>query len=419
MQNDESKKTDVLEQSSDVSRLTPNVVDDEINLLDYLIVLAKRKKLILQITLGAAIITAVISLIMPPIYKAETKILPPQQSGSSMAAQMLSQLGGLAGLAGGAAGIKTTDELYIGMLKARPVLDNIIDRFKLMQVYKTKSRESARNALSGMLKVKSDKKSGIIAIGIEHKDPKMAADLANAFVEELRNFNKGLAVTEASQRRLFFEEQLNDVKMSLVKAEDAMRGFQEKTGALHVESQAKTVIEGIAGLRAQIAAKEVQLKVMKTYATQQNPDFQRAEEELRGMREQLSRLEGRGSSHNPDPLMPTGRVPSIGTEYIRKLRDLKFNETLYELLLKQYEAAKLDEARDATIIQVIEKAVPPEKRIKPKRRQMVMIAMVTGFFFSIFVAFFMEYKEKASNHPENRERFEALKKYIAFTREKK
>lgn len=418
MQNDDSKTSDVSQQSSDVSRPTSHINDDEINLLDYLIVLAKRKKLILQITLGAAIITAIISLIMPPIYKAETKILPPQQS-SGAASQMLSQLGAMAGLAGSSLGIKNTNDTYIALLKSRPVLDRIIDRFDLMRLYKTESREAVRNALVGAIRAQDDKKSGIITVGIEDREPKIAADMANAFIEELRNFNKGLAVTEAAQRRLFFEEQLKDTKTALVKAEEAMRGFQEKTGALEVKEQARAVIEGIANLRAQIAAKEVQLKVMKTYATPQNPDFQRTEEELRGLREQLSRLEGRGSSHNPDPLMPTGRMPSVGTEYIRKLRDLKFNETLYELLLKQYEAAKLDEARDATIIQVIEKAVPPEKRIKPKRRQMVMIAMVTGFFFSIFAAFFMEYKERASNDPENRERFEALKKYITFKREKK
>jgi capsular polysaccharide biosynthesis protein len=223
--------------------------DDEINLLDYLIVLAKRKKLILQITFGAAIIAAIISLILPPIYKAETKILPPQQQSTSMAAQFMSQIGELAGLAGSVAGIKTTDELYISMFKTRPILDNIIDRFKLMEVYKTKSRENARKSLLGRIKIRGDKKSGIITVGIEDKDPKMAADIANAFVEELKKFNKGLAVTEASQRRLFFEEQLNDVKISLVKAEEAVRGFQEKTEALEVKEQAKAVIEGIANLK--------------------------------------------------------------------------------------------------------------------------------------------------------------------------
>src|SRR3972149_4139840 len=190
--------------TSDASRLTSHV-EDEINLLDYLIVLLKRKKLIIGITLGVAIMTAIISLILPPIYMAERKQL-----------------------------------------------------------------------LQDVLGAETDKDSGIITISVEDKDPKRAADMANAFVEELKNLTKGLAVTEASQSRLFFEVQLKDTKMALVKAEEEMQGFQEKTGALQVDAQTKAVIEGIAMLRAQIAAKEVQLKVMRTYATAQNPDFQRA-----------------------------------------------------------------------------------------------------------------------------------------------
>ncbi|NCO67288.1 MAG: hypothetical protein GW873_01860 [Nitrospirae bacterium] len=390
-----------------------DIMSDEINLLDYLVVLLKRKRLIIGITLGAAIITAIISLIMPPIYRAETKILPPQQ-GSSMATQFLSQLGSAAGLVGGAVGIKTPNDLYIGLLKSRLVLDGVIDRFKLMELYKTKSRENARRGLADTLKARDDKKSGIITIGVEDKDPKRAADMANAFVEELKNMNKGLAVTEAGQRRLFFEEQLKDTKEALIKAEDSMEGFQERTGAIKIDEQAKAVIEGIANLRAQIAAKEVGLKVMRTYATPQNPDIQRAEEELRGMREQLGRLETRSGGHNPDPLMPTGRIPALGTEYIRKLREFKYQEALYEILLKQYEAARLDEARDAAIIQVIEKAIPPEKRVKPKRKQMVMIATFSGLFFSVFAAFFMEYIEKLKSNPEDKVRLEAIKKNANF-----
>ncbi len=388
--------------------------DDEINLLDYLIVLLKRKRLITGITFGAAIITAIISLIMPTIYRAETKILPPQQSGSSLALGMLSQMGGIPDIASAALGLKTPGDLYVGILKSRTVADRIIDRFDLMKLYDVEYREDARKQLvEDVLDATGDKKSGLITISVEDKDPKRAADMANAFVEELKNLNRGLAVTEAAQRRLFFEEQLKDTKTSLLKAEEAMKGFQEKTGALQIEEQAKALIEGIANIRAQIAAKEVELKVMRTYSTPNNPDLQKAEEALKGLKLELSKLEAKGGT-NPDPLMPAGRMPSVGTEYIRKLRDLKFNETLYDLLAKQYELAKLDEARDAVVIQVVDKAVPPDKRAKPKRTLMVIIATFTGFFLAVFAAFFMEFKERASNDPENKERFETLKKYLNF-----
>jgi uncharacterized protein involved in exopolysaccharide biosynthesis len=390
--------------------------DVEINLLDYLIVLAKHKKIIIYATLGLMVITAIYSLIVPPIYKGETKILPPQQSSSGMASQLLSQLGGAAGLVGGVVPMKNPNDLYIGLIKSNTVLDRMIDRFNLMSIYKAKFRSVARGALLDNLKVTDDKKSSIITIGVEDKDPRRAADMANAFVEELRRLTKGLAVSEASQRRLFFEEQLEDAKKELVRSEEAMRGFQEKTGALQIEGQAKAVIEGMAQLRAQVAAREVELRVMRTYSTESNPDVKKAEAAISGMRAELAKLEKR-KGDGPDPLMPTGRMPEVGTEYIRKLRDMKFNETLYELLFKQYEAAKLDEGKDATVIQTFDKAEPPELRIKPKRRQMVMIAGVVGLFLSIFAAFFLEYMEKSSSNPENRERFSTLKQYIDVMKE--
>lgn len=383
-------------------------IEDEINLLDLLIVLAKRKGLIIGITLGTALIAAIVSLTMAPIYKAETKILPPQQGSSSMASQVLGQLGGFAGLAGGSLG-KTSNDLYIALLKSRPILDNMIDRLKLMEFYKSKSREDARSALRGALKTQDDKKSGIVSIGIEDKDPKMAADIANAFVDELREYNKRLALTEASQKRLFFEEQLKDVKEGLIKSEEAMKTFQEKTGVIRIDEQAKAVMEGIAQLRALIAEREIQIRVMKTYATSHNPDIQRTEEELKGLREQVSKLEKTDGSGNPDVILSTDRMPSIGTAYIRKLREFKYNEALYEILLKQYELARLDEAKDAPIIQVIEKAIPPEIRIKPKRSQMVMIAMVAGLFISVLAAFLMEFIEKSSADPKTREGIKRLK----------
>ncbi|HQK46632.1 MAG TPA: Wzz/FepE/Etk N-terminal domain-containing protein, partial [Syntrophorhabdaceae bacterium] len=226
------------------------IEEDEINLLDLAIVLLKRKRFIIRFTLIVAVITAVISLILPSIYRAETKMLPPQSSSTGMAAQILSQLGGAAGALGGIAPVKTSGALFIELLKSNSVLDRIIDRFDLIKLYKTKTRERARNLLLGALKAEEDKKSGLISVKFEDKDPKRAAQIANAFVEELKNVNKGLAVSEASQRRLFFEEQLQDVKVSLAKAEEDMKTFQEKTGVLQAEAQAKAVIENIALLRA-------------------------------------------------------------------------------------------------------------------------------------------------------------------------
>jgi uncharacterized protein involved in exopolysaccharide biosynthesis len=257
-----------------------------------------------------------------------------------------------------------------------------------MKLYGVKYREDARKTLADALKAASGK-DGMIVIAVEDRDPKRAADMANAFVEEMIGVTRGLALTEAAQRRLFFEEQLRDVKTSLAKAEEGIKGFQEKTGALKIDDQAKAVFQGIGNLRAQIAAREVQYKVAQTYATSQNPDLQRIEEELRGLKAELNKLEQKGGNGH-DPLMPTGRMPSVGMEYIRKLRDVKYNETLYELLAKQYEMAKLDEARNALVIQVIDKAVQPERKAKPKKAIIVGLSTVIGLVFAVLFAFYLE-----------------------------
>lgn len=387
---------------------------DEINLIDYLIVLMKHKRLVIGITLGAAFITAVISLIMSPVYRAETTILPPQTSPSVAMAMLGQGGGGLNEFAASALGIKTPGDLYIGLAKSRTVSDRIIDRFHLMELYKIKYRVDARRKLAEkVLDAKNDKKSGLITLSIEDKDPKRAADMANAFVEELNSLNKGLAVTEAARRRLFFEEQLKDTKAAMTKAEDSMKGLMEKTGVMQIDAQAKVAIESIAALRARIASKEVELSVMRTFSTANNPDLQMAETALKGMKAELSKLETKkGGGY--DPLMPTGRMPEVGLDYMRKLRDLKFNETLFELLAKQYELAKLDEAREATVIQVVDQAVPPDKRVSPKRTLMVIIATFLGFFLSVFAVFLIEYKGKALSIPENKERFKTFMQHLSF-----
>jgi tyrosine-protein kinase Etk/Wzc len=393
----------------------------DVSVLDFLIIILKHKRLVWGITLSAVILTAAVSFIIRPLYRAETRILPPQEGNSGMAAQFLMQLGA-PGLIGGTLGIKTPSDLYLGLLQSRAVLDRVIERFNLMKVYDVKYHEDARRKLRDALKLQDDKKSGIITIGVEDRVPERSAEMANAFVEELKRLKEGIAIGEASQRRLFFEDQMKAVREALNAAEQSFQSYQEKTGAIEIKEQAKAVIESIAQLRAKAAAKEVELKVMKTYAAPQNPDLQRTEEELKGLREQLGSLEARGSQHATDPLMPTGKMPAAVTDYTRKLRDLKYYETLYDLLSKQYEVAKIDEARDAAVIQVVDKAAMPEKRVRPKRMLMIAIAAVTSFFIALLSAFFVEYIENTLENTGNRERVEKLRKYMPFRiagREKK
>lgn len=385
----------------------------EINLIDYAIVLLKWKKLILAITLSSIVVTVIAGLLMPKVYRAETRILPPQKGSAGMASQLLSQIGGgMTGL-GAMMGGSSQADLYVGMLQSRTVLDNIINKFGLKKLYGVKTSEDARKSLNKKITVQADAKSNVVVLSVEDKEPQRAATIANAFVDELREMTKGLAVTEAAQRRLFFEAQLKDTKESLIRTEESVKRFQEKTGAMHVEEQVKAVIKNIAQLRAEIAAKEVEIKVVKTYSKPSNPDLQKAEATLNGMKAELAKLESKNGSGN-DSMIPAGRMPSVGTEYVRKLRDLKFNEALYDLLFKQYEVAKLDEAQDAAVIQVIDRAVPPEKRVKPNIVSMVSVVGLLSFIFSLVAVFFLEQKEKIIRDPGSRDRIEKLKKYAAL-----
>ena len=385
---------------------------EEKNFLDYLIVLLKHKRKVFFITFGTALITAIISLLVPSIYQAGTQILPPQQNGTSIA-QIFSGTGSMS-MGGSILNLQTSDDLYVSLLESRTVLDRIIDRFDLLRIYNVTVREDARRKLLGAVHIIADPKSEIITIDVEDKDPKRAADMANAFVEELKNMKNGLALTGVGQRKLFFKKQMDDAKSALLNSENAMKAFQEKTGLVEANAQGEAVIEEIAQIKAQIAAQEVTLSVMKTYSTSSNPEFQKAHDTLKGLKVQAAKLESNGNFSDSGPIIPTGKMPAIQEDYLNKLRDIKFNETLYELLSKQYEAAGIEEAQDPTIIQIIDRAVVPQRRARPRRSLMVMVATVLGFFLSLILGFLFEYKEQITAEPWYNKKIDILKKHLQF-----
>jgi len=386
-------------------------VDETISLLDYLIILLKRKRLILLITFACAATAAVISLRMPEIYKAEAKILRPSAKNAGMTSQLLSQFGGAAGAAASMFGLSSPNALYLELIRSRVVMNSIVEKFDLIKRYGAETIVGARKNLSANIVVRASTRSGIITIAVKDTDPEMAAGIANALVEELKKLTKKLAITEAAQRRAFFGEQLRDAEESLISSEEEMERFKMETGALKIDEQAKAVISAIANIKAKIAEKEVRLKVMRTYSTPSNPDLQKVEEALKGLRAELDKLET-GHGKNYDPLMSTERMPKVGTEYVRKLREFKFSETVYSFFLEQYEAARLDEARDAVMIQVLDEAIPPEKRTTPKRTRMVILGAIGGFFLGVFMAFFMEYREKVLGDSGHREKLKTIRKYM-------
>jgi len=399
-----------------MSQTSREGMEEEIALFDLVLVLLKRMRLIVRMTLAITILTIIVSLTLPEIFEGTIKIVPSQQS-SSVGGMMLSQIssiaGGLGQLAGLPGGPASPSDQIADMLGCRTITDAIIDRFDLLKRYEIETYAGARKALAGVVDIKSDAKSGVITLAVQDRDPKRAADMANAFAEELTKLNNNMSNSDASRRRVFLEGQLKEAMDALSRAEDDLKDFQQTTGAIKIDNQATAIFEGIATLRAQIAAKEIQIKVMKTYATPFNRDVRQMEEEVAGLREQLKKIENGSPGYYGNTNIATDQMPALGAEYLRKARQFKFQETLYGIIKGQYESARMDEISNSSSIGIIDSAVVPDKKVKPKRALMVIAAAVISTFFGICAAFLMEYWERLRNDPRQSERLAKLDEYLA------
>ena len=394
---------------------TSKTEEKEINFLDPFIVLIKRKRLTLLGALAVAVVSFVVCQVMSPVFEGTTKLMPPQQSPGSAAIQMMGQMGGGAGaMVLGAAGAALPGSIYSGIVQTPAVQDPLIQRFDLLKVYGVDTWQSARKILTDRALLSDvDVKSGIVWITVEDTDPQRAAAMADQSAEELTKVLEKIQTVDDTKKRVFFEGQLRRVHDDLTKSEIALQSFEESSGVLKIDDQASAALQGIAALQAQIAAKEVALKVMKTYATTSNPDLKKGEEELRGLKAEAARLEAKQENYVAEAIIPTGHLPSLGTEYLRVLRDFKYNEALNELITKQYQAAIVDEARESASVQVINKAPKPEMKSKPNLILVVPIAGVGGFIIFGALAFLFEYLEKVTVDPENEDRMRQMKKYFS------
>jgi uncharacterized protein involved in exopolysaccharide biosynthesis len=372
-----------------------------ISMIEVLIELALRKWLIAKVVLAAVVAGILLSVLLPVRYTAITRIMPPQQAVPS-AAMFMNQMansgtGSLAAAAGMGLGLKNPNDIYIGLLNSRPVADAIIRQFDLAKLYRAKDMTAARKKLAEATVVVSEK-NGFIAVSVTDQDRKRAAAMANAYTNELRLLTKTLAVTEASQRRLFYEDQLKQAKDALLAAELSFQQIQQSKGLVALDAQAKTMIESLALLRAQVAAREVQVQALRSYSTERNPDLLLAERELSSLKDEAARLEQR--SHLPgSAVLGLGDVPGAGMEYLRAEHELKYRQAMFDLLLKQYDAAKLDESKDAAIIQVVEPAMEPDRKSSPKRSLIVLIFAVAGLLAGALPVMFSWWKRSVQSDP--------------------
>ena len=389
----------------------PSQAETEVSLLDILVLLLERKRFIVRFVLGAAVLATVVALVLPVQYEAKIVLLPPAQN-SSMSSALLGQLGNLASLAslaGGSLGIKNPADMYVSFLSSRTVEDAMIQRFGLMKEYHEKRMSDTRKAFERRTTAVAGTKDGLIRISVEDRDPKRAAELANGYVEEFRRLSATLAITEAARRRLFFEQQVQQAKDKLTEAEEAMTKTEQSTGVLQIDSQARSLIESAAILRAEVVAKQVQIEGMRSFATDNNPTVVLAKQELAALQSQLEHVAGSHNDTGSDINLSKGRVTQSGMEYIRRFRDLRYQETVFELLAKEFEIAKLDEAREGSIIQVVDAAVPPDKKSSPHRLLIVMASTVLAFFVAAFWVWLQKKLDAAFELPENRQRLRAIR----------
>ena len=369
--------------------------EDEISLLDLLQVVVENIKLLVLGPLAIGLTALGIAFVIPPTFTATTVIMPPQQQQSG-AAMMLQSLGALGGLAGAATGLKNPNDQFVSMMKSDFVADELITRFDLLKRYDVYYKEDARKNLLAISNISSGK-DGLITIRVDDKDPVIAAQIANAYPEALSKLLKRLAVTESQQRRLFFEKQVQDTTDKLNAAQLALEASGVDISALKTSPEAS--IKATAELQALVTAQEVKLGAMRGYLTEAAPEFKMAQTELFALQAQFAkRQKNQPSSKGKD------------ADYIAKYRDFLYYSTLFEMFSKQYVLAKVDEAREGAVIQVVDKATPPERKSKPKKASIATLSALAGGFCLLLFVFIRHSLRQAQGNTDTAHKLELLKR---------
>lgn len=381
-----------------------NAQDQELDFIELLQIVLRRKMVVISMTGAAAVISVVYSLTLSNYYTATARLLPPPKETGGGLSSMIGQLGGAAALAAG--GIGTASDLYVGISRSRSVGDAVIQRLHLDKHFGTVAPDETRRRLREIMKVQTAKDT-IITITAQDEDPKFAALVVNTFVDELGKTTVRLNLTKAGTERLFLEKRLEVVKRDLKAAEDALKAFSQQNKVIQVDAQAKSTIESVARLRAELATKEVRLSVLRAYQTDESAEVKNAQAGVNRLKGELAKLSGRTDEYG---IHSIGNVPSLGLEYTRRLRDLKTQEAVFEQLIKQYELAKINEAKDSSALQVLDEAVVPSEKSGPRRSQIVILSVVVTFLVSLFVVFAQDHVAKMS--VSRRQRLHSLLKSV-------
>lgn len=351
-----------------------------IELIPLFRTLWRGKRAIFGVTFVVFAIATLVAFLLPFRYTSAVSFIPPNFNSGSMASAVGAQLSafGAADLLGG---VKNSGDLYAGIIKSRSITSELVKRFDLKRVFGVEKESAAEKALESATVITVDAKSSIVTVEVTAKSPQLAHDLASSYMDELRDTNGRLALSQSSQRRLFFGQQLAKEKDDLEDAEVELKKTEEESGLIAPTGQTEAEIRTISDTQAQIAVREVQLAALRESATEQNPDVIRLRSEIADLQGQLGRLQ-RGNDSASIAAIPTSKVPELQLEYVRKEREVKYHEALFDMLSRQYEAARLDEARDAPVLQVLDPASYPDTKSSPKRMYYMLGGCLFGFIGS-------------------------------------
>jgi tyrosine-protein kinase Etk/Wzc len=396
----------------DEMRSSQKLEDEELTLLEYWRVMRKHLRLIVLLCVVAVLATLGYSLWVPKVFESTaTLLIPDERGGRSLGlATALAASGIVQSFPGLSIPSMTPQrDIFVGILRSRTMAQDVVERFHLQQRYEATYLGDAIRRLQKATTVALSKE-GIISVKVEDTDPQLAADIANFYVANLDQMLARIATTEASKQRVFVAVRLTETERELRRAEETLRQFQEKNKVIALQEQARGAVETTAQLKGEIMASEVQLEVMRKFATEANSDVVKLKRRIEEMKRHLAQMQyGQGwvlpaESRNPgEPRneihIPFAQVPELGLELARLMRDVKVQETVYTLLTQQLEQAKIAEARDTPTVQTLDQAVPGDRKSKPKIKLNMAIAGLTSLLAGILLAFFLEYLASVKQSP--------------------
>ncbi len=373
------------------------------NLIEYIYIIGKWRKLIIGTFLIMSILTAAYSLCMPKTFTAGISILNPTDDEMGLGLSSLLSSLPLSGL--GIQGISEATYTIIAILNSRTVMEAIANKYDLMTRYGVDDMEITVKALRENMEVilNEDLTIGLLTSAStpyfsseeeNNEARQIAKDMANSFIAELDRINKQLKTQKAGSQRIFIEKRYEQNLTDLKKAEEALRAYQKKYGIIALPEQTEATIQAAANLNAEIIAKEIEVAVMNKFVSGSHNELSKARRELSELKRKISEMKyGTGEKDQSDVklFLPLDQAPDLGLQYVRLFREIALQQKILEFILPQYEQAKIQEARDTPTVQILDAAVLPIKRTSPKRSIMVLAAGFVAAILSIIFAFLLEY----------------------------